>query len=193
MKRNYKRRTYFLTRSFQGKHVFLYFILSGLGIIFFTLLFFLFTADTLAIIYENGSLHLGKIPTILLNRILEAHWAYIVIGGCILVVITTLITHKVAGPLYRFEKSFDRMIDGDVSFHITLRNKDECKKLAEKFNRFNIVLCSKIRAMMGVVEQIDKILVSAEKSIESNGNLDQAIAMNRRLKKMLYEFNIEND
>ena len=45
---------------------------------------------------------------------------------------------------------------------------------------------------MGLVEEIDDSLVRAEKSIESD-DIAQAIAMNRRLKKMLYEFDIEND
>ncbi len=193
MKKKYRRRTYLLNNSFQGKHIFIYFTLSALGIVFFTALFFLFTGDALAIMYENGDLHLGKIPEILMDRILGAHWVFYVVGGLILVVISTLITHKVAGPLYRFEKSLDSMIDGDISFDMHLRKNDECKNLADRFNRFNSILRSKIRAMMGLVEEIDDSLVRAEKNIKDNEDLDQAIAMNRRLKKMLYEFNIEND
>jgi len=43
-------------------------------------------------------------------------------------------THRIAGPIYRFELTFDRLIQGEDVPLIQLRPGDELKELAEKIN-----------------------------------------------------------
>jgi methyl-accepting chemotaxis protein len=45
-----------------------------------------------------------------------------------------LYSHKIAGPIYRFEQSFDLLLSGDNNFMIVLRKRDEFKYLADKMN-----------------------------------------------------------
>jgi hypothetical protein len=49
--------------------------------------------------------------------------------GCI------LLSHGVAGPLYRIELTLDKLIQGEDVEYIHLRKDDELKELAEKINR----------------------------------------------------------
>jgi len=46
-----------------------------------------------------------------------------------------LLSHRVAGPLYRIERTLDRLIQGEDVEHIRLRKNDELKELAEKINK----------------------------------------------------------
>ena len=48
---------------------------------------------------------------------------------------TIYISHKIAGPLYRFEKSLEAWDGGDLRTRIHLRKYDEAQFLADKFNR----------------------------------------------------------
>ncbi len=103
-----------------------------------------FTSNTLSIVYDNYHLELGVTPGILFKKILSTQWLFIVFGGVLVVIVTLFLTHRIAGPFFRFEKSLDEMIDGDVSQKINLREKDEGKALAQKINAFNFVLSDKL-------------------------------------------------
>jgi len=53
---------------------------------------------------------------------------------CIVIPISLFYSHRIAGPIYRFQKSLDMLISGETNFMIVLRKKDEFKYLADKMN-----------------------------------------------------------
>ena len=71
MKRTHRRRTYLLNDSFQGKHIFIFFVLAICGGIIFSAVFSFLSSDTLAVIYRNDSLKLGQTPEVLLDKVAE--------------------------------------------------------------------------------------------------------------------------
>ncbi|MDA3787860.1 MAG: methyl-accepting chemotaxis protein [Desulfobacula sp.] len=144
----FKRRNYFINKEFQGKTIFHYFILLALGSILFVGIFSFFSSNTLSIVYDNYHLRLGTTPGILFKKMLSTQWLFIVIGGIAVIFITMRLTHRVAGPFYRFEKGLDEMIDHDISKKIILRQKDEGKDLAVKINGFNSALSTQL-ALIG--------------------------------------------
>ena len=158
MRGQYKRKKYFINRELQGKFIFNYFILLTLGSLLFVGIFSFFSSNTLSISYENYHLHLGTTPGILFKKILSIQWVLIVFGGILVCFITLRLTHRVAGPFYRFEKALDEMIGGDISRTVTLREKDAGKELAEKINQFN----SRLSENLFFIEELNsKIAISA--------------------------------
>lgn len=156
----YKRKLYFINKEFQGKFIFNYFILLTLGSLLFIAIFSFFSSNTLSIVYENYHLQLGTTTGILFKKILSTQWLFILLGGIFICFITMRLTHRVAGPFYRFEKTVDEMIKGDLSVKIALREKDEGKELAEKINLFN----SKFLQNLNRIEDLNAgIGASAEK------------------------------
>lgn len=143
----YKRRNYFINKEFQGRYIFNYFLLATIGSLLFMGVFSFFSSNTLSIAYDNYHLQLGITPEILFKKILSTQWLFIVLGGGLVVIITLFMTHRVAGPFYRFEKTLDEMIEGDISNKIILRQKDEGKDLAQKINAFNYILSDKLSIM----------------------------------------------
>jgi len=141
---HYKRRNYFINKEFQGRYIFNYFVLAAIGSLLFIGVFSFFSSNTLPIVYDNYHLQLGVTPEILFKKMLSTQWLFIVVGGGIVVLVTLLMTHRVAGPFYRFEKTLDRMVDGDLTGKIVLRKKDEGKELAQKINAFNFMLSEKL-------------------------------------------------
>ena len=141
---HYKRRNYFINKEFQGRYIFNYFLLVFIGSLLFAGVFSFFSSNTLSIAYDNYHLQLGVTPDILFKKILSTQWLFVVFGGGLVVIATLLLTHRVAGPLFRFEKAFDEMVGGDISNKIILRQKDEGKDLAQKINAFNFILGDKL-------------------------------------------------
>lgn len=143
----YKRRNYFINKEFQGRYIFNYFLLATIGSLVFIGIFSFFSSNTLSIVYDNYHLQLGVTPGILFKKILSTQWLFVVFGGGLIIIITLILTHRVAGPFYRFENSLDEMIDGNLSNKIILRRKDEGKELAQKINAFNYELSDKLAVM----------------------------------------------
>ncbi len=146
MKRDYqrKKKNFFIKKDFQGKMILAVFMAVFLGCLCFILLFGFFSSDTMTISYSNNTLQMGQTPIILLKKAVAANWVFLIIGGTLLVILAMVGTHRIAGPLYRFEKALDNMSQGKLNDIIHLRTRDEGKDLAQKINVFNQVLSEKI-------------------------------------------------
>lgn len=148
------RRTFFIKKDLQGKYIFKYFLLFGLGALLFTLTFSFFSSNTLSIVYDDYHLQLGTTPGILLNKILSTQWILIVIGGLIMMVVTLLLTHRIAGPFFRFEATLDEMVNRNLSYEIFLRQNDEGKELGTKINRFNKMMSADLNRLKRNTDQM---------------------------------------
>lgn len=195
-----RRRNYFIKSELQGKYIFSFFIFVITGSILFTLIFSLFSADTLTIIYENYHLQIGKTPLVLLKETLLAYWIFIVSGGLTIVIVSMFLTHRFAGPIYRFEKSLEEMIRGNFNFEIRLRKKDENKQIAQMMNQLINMLSSNFKEMRHLTDEIDSKLTDVSKSVkqieggkEATVEIDKANALAKRLREILYSFKIKNN
>lgn len=77
----------------------------------------------------------------------------LVVGGGLLLVIvqivllTVFFSHKVAGPIYRFEKACNSVIEGDYTSEIKLRKGDEMQNLAVLLNEAINVSRNRIKVL----------------------------------------------
>ena len=196
-----KRRNYFIKKDFQGKYIFNAFLLVVLGSILFGLMLSFFSSNTLSIVYDNYHLQLGTTPGILLDRILNTQWLFVVLGGLTVVVLSLFLTHRIAGPFFRFEKTLDSMTDKDLTRAIHLRTKDEGKELAGKINDFNRQLSFDLSRIKYNARDISRCC-SNIKAGEKNGtedpegpgsNLEQLEALNSKILEILDQYTLMDD
>jgi methyl-accepting chemotaxis protein len=164
MNKPYKRRNYFIKKDFQGKLILGYFLFVMGGCLLFVILLGIISADTLTISYADHDLQLGQTPMMLIKDVIAANWILIVIGGAFLVLSAMLITHRIAGPLFRFEKALDNMMTGRLDDYIFLRENDSGKELAEKINSFNRKLSSTIDSIDTNAVLLASLLMQARTS-----------------------------
>jgi methyl-accepting chemotaxis protein len=195
MKKPYRRKNYFIKKDLQGRFIFSFFIFVVVGSFFFTIIFSLLSADTLTIAYKNYDLRLGKTPVILLKETLGAHWIFIFTGGLLVVLASVFLTHRFAGPVYRFEKSLEEMMKGNFDVDIRLRAKDEAKELAQMLNDFNAGLSSQLKEIRDLSDKAGAHITNAKGAIgpEAARELDEAAAKNRRIGEILRNFKLKND
>ena len=200
MNRTWKRRNYFIKKDLQGKYIFSFFIFMVAGSIIFTLILSLLSSDTMTIVYDNYKLRIGKTPLMLMKEILSAQWIFIVAGGFLVVILSMFLTHRFAGPIFRFEKSIEEMTTGNLNFRIYLRAKDEGKELAEKINILIDMLSSNIKEMRRLSEEVNNKLTDANNSLKENKDgketaLDIEIAgdLNSRLHEILQKYTVKDD
>jgi methyl-accepting chemotaxis protein len=158
MGKHYKRRNIFIKKDFQGKLILGYFLFVTGGCLFFIVLLALFSADTLTLSYTNNDLQLGQTPMMLMKSVFAANWVFIVVGTTVLVFAAMLITHRIAGPLFRFERTLDHMLANKLNDTLFLRKKDEGKEIAKKINQFNLELSQSVQTMRSNSEAVADLI-----------------------------------
>jgi len=73
-------------------------------------------------------------------------------------------THRIAGPIYRFCRTFDDMAQGKIEQHIKLRKRDYFENLGESINRFSASLTGSINELRGLASE------AAERAKKSKDN-----------------------
>ena len=197
----YKRRNYFINKEFQGRYIFNYFLLVTIGSLLFIGVFSFFSSTTLSIAYDNYHLQLGVTPGILFKKMLSTQWLFVVFGGGFVIMVTLFLTHRVAGPFYRFEKTLDQMIDGDISEKIILRQKDQGKDLALKINAFNYILGDKLSIMENFNSTIAVSSLQLKKILEESGRdmeglsplLNDILASQKNIQTMINDYSFSRD
>lgn len=197
----HKRRNYFINKEFQGRYIFNYFILATIGSVLFIGVFSLFSFNTFSIVYDNYHLQLGVTPGILFKKILSTQWLFVVVGGAVVVIITLILTHRVAGPFYRFEKTLDEMVEGDISSKIVLRQKDEGKELAQKINAFNYLLGDKLSLIENFNSNIAVSSLQLKKQLKESSLdaqkymplLNEVLDSQKNIQTMVNDYNFSRD
>ena len=164
MVKTVKRRKYFIKKDYQGKLILSCFLfVAGIGLLFNVVLGML-SADSLTISYSNQDLQLGQTPMMLFKQVLTANWILIILGGGFVVFASLFLSHRVVGPMYRFEATLESMKKGKLDTVIKLRDKDEGKELAQKINEFNSQMSDSIRdisknseALQMLIEQTSRL------------------------------------
>lgn len=187
MQHNYKRKNYFIKKDFQGKFILSYFLNVVIGSIVFAIILSIFSANTLTIIYDNASLQIGATPVILLKKIIIAHWLLIICGGILIVAGSMLFTHRVAGPIFKFEKALDEMIEGNFSFNVHLRSKDEAKELQEKINDLTNMLSLRLNRIKNLAEEMAIAIDSLSRKAETPQSRELAVADLAKLEELRSE------
>ncbi len=75
-------------------------------------------------------------------------WSTIVLGIVLMLILGylgVLVSHRIAGPMFRFEKTFREVQDGNLKVRVYLRGKDEMKPLAQAFNSMLDTLVERIQ------------------------------------------------
>jgi len=152
----YKRRNYFIKQDLQGRYILGYFLLALGAVIFFVLIFAMLTSNTMTISYEENTLRLGRTPLILLKQFFAANWVFLLLGSGVLVVLAMMLTHRFAGPLYKFEKYIEEMSSGRLGAPLYLRTHDEGKELAGKIGAMSQQLAQSWRELDEIARQLEQ-------------------------------------
>ena len=194
MERKWKRRNYFIKKELQGRYILSLFALVILGSILYIAIFSLCSELT----FTMNCLSSGKTSYLCWSEVLREHWMSILSGGIIGAVIWVFLTHRVAGPLYRVERSIDKMALGDLDFNMKLRKHDEGKDLAEAVNRLKNILASNIDSMRKLSDEIDNNLRRSSIAIQDGEGdvqalINQTRTINGQLRQILDSYTVNHE
>ncbi len=111
------------------------------------------------------------------------------------------LSHRLAGPVYRFRQTLKQMRQRDFSVQITLRKKDFFSEMMDEMNETNRTLSSEISklrekddTMRRMIDTLNENLSKEDVSIESLKTAVQAISENEKaLRQALEQFQLKTD
>ena len=137
MPKQFARKNYLINKDLQGHYIFYFVVLILIACLLYTFIIGYVSSDSMSVSYGDEGIEIVKTSTMLWHNLIKVQWIFMLTGGVGAVAVGTLLTHRFAGPLYKFERTLEAMINGNHSSKIYLRPKDEGQKLAELINNYN--------------------------------------------------------
>ncbi|MCG8619447.1 MAG: HAMP domain-containing protein [Desulfobacterales bacterium] len=170
----FKRRQVYIKKEFQTRFIAKFFsilILSGVISIGLTLFN---TSDSLTTTYMNSKLVIQNTSFAIMPSVIYTTLITTVLVGIVVIGVTLLVSHKIAGPMYRFELDIKRVTEGDLKSRIHIRKGDQFQELANSLNAM-------IDSLAGRVEAIKKDTEAAADGQATTDEIRNTINANFKL------------
>lgn len=164
-KPQFQRKTIIVKRNLQYRYMF---IISFTSLVAFMLV----ALDVIWNMYKVVERHPGMLP--LLDEFFSSAplmFFKLVIYILIVVIASAVISHKIAGPIYKFERICEKISEGDFTQRVFLRKGDA---LIELQNAFNIMI-EKIHSMAKINEELKKKLIEKNIAVSDIEEADKKI------------------
>jgi methyl-accepting chemotaxis protein len=161
----FKRRKYFIDRQFQTKYI----ILTILLLVIYTFLFVVILMFPYIVpLSFDAPLEEQAEAARMLLTLHKSIWP--ALGAVILIMssVSILVTHKIAGPIYRFKKVLAEISGGNLDISIKLRDKDDLKDLAEEFNLVISDLRGSVATLRDDYETMSSCIIELEEKIKKD-------------------------
>lgn len=158
------RRKKFIVNRFQNRLLLVY-------LVHFAAVTFIALGAFLAVVMarlDDTSLSFGQRQEVaaLLNGFSQQLWPAFAIILIAVVLHSTLVTHRVAGPLFKLRGALRKIGDGDLSQHIRLRRTDYLREEAEVVNAMTDTLRRKFSAVKDEQTALESALKEMGHAIE---------------------------
>ncbi|BCL61178.1 hypothetical protein DGMP_18710 [Desulfomarina profundi] len=155
---NLKRRQYFINRQFQTRFILKFIVVLLFGAILSTIITIVSTQETLTSTFNGSRLVIEKTALAILPSVIVTNIITTAVVGIVALLLTLVISHKIAGPMFRFEKDLEDISQGDLRKEVRIRNGDQFTGVAQNLNE---MVGSLNRRLSDVRLQLEKISENA--------------------------------
>lgn len=93
-----------------------------------------------------------KVP--LLHEVMQMNGVKMVLFVGVMLIVTLFVSHRWAGPIYRFEQSAQTLAGGDLTHRVSLRTGDDLMELQDEMNAMIASLQRKVQKDRALVEHL---------------------------------------
>lgn len=161
-----KRRQYFINKTFQSEFILKFCGIVMLGSIVFAVILYLFSKHTLTTSFENSRLVIKSTADYIFPGLLFGGIIAAIITAFAASVVVMLMTHRIAGPMYRFERYVNEIGAGGFCPDLKIRKKDQFQNMADGLNKMTQGLKFGLLEVNNVSDKLDKLI--EELSTSSN-------------------------
>ncbi len=144
-----KRRNYFIDKRFQSNFIFRFSLLVAVGGILTIALLYLLAGQSTTVTIIDSRVVVKTTADFILPILIQTVAIVTILVGLATAFVTLFISHRIAGPMYRFKRVIQQLIEGDFSAEFNIRSRDQLREIADLLNamiRANKLELTKIRA-----------------------------------------------
>ncbi|MCP4022445.1 MAG: methyl-accepting chemotaxis protein [Desulfobacteraceae bacterium] len=130
----YKRKKVYINKDFQTRFIVKFILVLILGATISIGLTLYNTQGTLTSTFSNSKLVIQNTSLAIMPSVIYTTLITTCVLSIIVIMVTLLVSHKIAGPMYRFEKDIKRVTNGDLKTRIHIRRGDQFLELATVLN-----------------------------------------------------------
>jgi methyl-accepting chemotaxis protein len=119
-------------------------------------------------------------------------WPAVFVVFILLTIHSVFISHRIAGPLYRFRKIFQAVANGDLSSHRPLRKHDYLRKEWDSINEMITSLRRKVKGIEDPYNEARALVEALEQAVEG-GSRDEMIQSIERLRSKMERIQVSLD
>jgi len=93
-------------------------------------------------------------------------WPAMFVVFVLLALHSVLVSHRIAGPLYRFRSIFKAIAEGDLSIRANLRKTDYLGKESDSLNEMIVSLRTKLAGIQKHSEEVEAAILGLKESVE---------------------------
>lgn len=142
-----RRKRYFVKKRFQTTFILKFCALLLGGVIISTALLFLFTRGTLTSSFQRSELVIENTAAAILPTAVYTNLVTLGLIAAATIIVVLFVSHKLAGPLFRFDKEINEIAEGNLTTVVTLRSRDQMTDLADTLNHMTGSLRDKVRSI----------------------------------------------
>ena len=170
----HRRRNYFVKKSFQSKFSLRFVVLILLEAVLIAGLFLYVSSGTLTTGYHGSDFRIEKTAEFFSVTFFLISLIVGIAMGLLGMALFVYLSHRIAGPLYKFEKILREVASGNLSQRFRLRKKDQLSSLAQDLNDLIGVLDYKIGRIKKDAEKASS-LISSKNSVEDAAKLKETL------------------
>jgi len=130
----YRRRNYFIEKGFQASFIFKFFLLVFAGGALTAALLYWFSAKSTTVAIVDSRVVVRSTADFILPLLIQTVIVTSLLVGLATVFVTLFISHRIAGPIFRFKKALNSLKEGDFSSEVRIRQADQLQGLATEFD-----------------------------------------------------------
>lgn len=159
-----RRRKKYINPPFQNQFIFQFVALLVLGFVAFGFSLYFYSQQTLTTAFIHSKLRVMNTGQFLLPALILMMLVVTAVVSFILSIRLLLFSHRIAGPLYRLEKSAEAVGRGDLALKIKLRDGDQLQEVARAMDGMVQDLRSRALRVQKQSERLREILLRTEQT-----------------------------
>jgi methyl-accepting chemotaxis protein len=148
----YSRRNYYIDKDFQTKFIMKFCGLVALGAVVTMALLYLLARQATTVSIVQSRITVRTTADFLVPIMVQTVIVVTVIVSLAAAAVTLFVSHKIAGPLYRFKQTFKELAAGNFSNQVRLRKGDQLVEVASDFNHMIASVRGQILATRSNIE-----------------------------------------
>lgn len=174
MRRN-RRRLLFIEKKFQIQFIIKFCLLVTLGSLATMALLYFFASRTTTVSFQNTRAVVKSTADFIFPILVQTLLVVTILIALSTIMLTLLISHRIAGPLYRFKKELLKMKGGHLESEFKIRKGDQLQELAEILNELKCQYREDIAEIKSSCQELESSISKLKLSPEESSLLREAL------------------